>query len=498
MLKDLKGLLKHSSVYSLGTLLSRIVSFIMLPVYTRCLTPSDYGIIEMLTLTTSVVTLLVSFRLTSALPRFYFGYPDQKKKDSLVSTMMIFSLIISCLVAAGLFEGRFAVSRLVFKTDDKGVYFGYVFASIIFEICTQIGFTYLRVRQRSFLFVGASLLQLILGLGLNILFLVYLKMGVMGILYSIILSNGIVFLAVQVYAFADVGFAFDRAQLKQLLVFSLPLVPAALGNFVLNMGDRFLLARYVTTADIGTYSLGYKFGILLGVFVGTPFLQAWEPKRAELYEKDPGARAIFEKVFLYILFAMVGGALILCAFINEIVALLATPEYVRACLVTPFVAVGYIFYILYYTVDLGLFLKKKTFWYSIISAIAAAVNVGVNLILIPRIGMLGAAIATTISFMVLPVLAYFVSQRYYPVRYEFGKAARILGAGAVLFFASRYVHTGHMPFDIVLKSLLLALFPISLTLTGVFEKAELDMARGILRNGISRATGLVRARRDLT
>lgn len=486
MFDDVKKLLKHSSIYSLGTLLSKIVSFIMLPVYTRCLTPSDYGTLELLTLTTSVISILVSLRLTSALPRFYYGAKTQKEKNSLVSTMLLFSLGLSALIVVLLYENRMLFSRLVFKDESHGIFFSYVFLSIVFEISTQINFTYLRVKEKPYLFAGASLLQLILGLSFNILFLVYFKMGVMGVLYSMVLSNGIICVLSQIYSFMDVGFHLNLGQLKTLLIFSLPLVPAAFAGFVLNMGDRFILSQYVSTAEIGYYSLGYKFGMLVGVFIGGPFLLAWEPKRFQIFEKDPNEKSLFSKVFLYFFFSLVFSALILCFYIQEIITLFATPEYSKACTVTPFVALGYIFFNLYYILDIGFLFEKKTYWYFIISSTAAGVNVGLNFILIPQLGILGAAIATTGAFLVLPVMAFTVSQKYYPIQYDLLKAGKILIVGLVWFFVAQKIQTPSLILNISLKAILLLMYPVFLTLIKVFGKGEIKAFKDAIRVGLMR------------
>jgi O-antigen/teichoic acid export membrane protein len=491
MLNELKGLLKHSSVYTLGNILSKIVSFIMLPVYTRCLTPSDYGTLEILTLTASVVTMLLSMRITSALPRFYFGYKVDEQRRTLVSTMLIFSMLVSTAVAFGLFQSRFAVSRLVFKSDMQGLYFGFIFISMVFEICAQIGFTFLRVIERSMLFVGFSLVQLILGLSLNILFLVYLKLGVLGVLYSMVLSNGLVFLFIQVYAFYTVGFRINLSQLIKILKFTLPMVPASLAVFVLNMGDRFILTRFVDTAEIGMYSLGYKFGILLGVFVGSPFLLAWEPKRVQLYERDPNPQRIYEKVFLYMFTLLVFGSVGLSAMIREIVTVMAAPGFIRACIITPFVAFGYAFYIMSCIVDVGIFLKKKTYWYPIINSIAAAANIALNFVLIPKYGVLGAAIATLGSFFLLPFLAYMISQRYYPLRYDFLRMGKVVVLGAVIYFATMWIDTGSTFIDFLLKLGLLSLFPVCLLPIGFFSRAEITYAKAFFRNGKARFSTLL-------
>lgn len=480
MAGQLKSIFKHSSVYSLGNLLGKVVSFIMLPVYTHYLTPSDYGIIELLTLSVSVITMVISLRLTSALPRFYYGL-DEAKRKALVSTMMICSLVLSSLVAFGLFHERFLVARIVFKSPDNGVYFGYVFTSMVFEIASQIAYTYLRVLEKSALFVMVSIGQLALGLGFNILFVVGYRLGILGVLYSMVLANGTVFLVLQAYAFYRVGVRIDRPLLGQVLRYSLPLLPASAAVFVLNMGDRFVLSRFVGMDEIGVYSLGYKFGVLLGVFVGGPFLQAWEPKRVQLYENDPEAKKVFASVFVYVFTLLAFGALGISLFIPEIVSVMAAPSYSRAAAITPFVLFGYVFYTIFYVLDVGIMITKTTYWYSVCNLAAATVNVALNFLLIPRFGILGAAIATASAFLVLPVMGYFISQRYYPMQYEFGRTAKVALLGLALYLASAYLPAMPLPLAIPVKTFILAAYPVGLKLLGFFSPAEIDVAREFAR-----------------
>jgi O-antigen/teichoic acid export membrane protein len=276
----------------------------------------------------------------------------------------------------------------------------------------------------------------------------------------------------------------------QILKFTLPMVPASLAVFVLNMGDRFILTRFVDTAEIGMYSLGYKFGILLGVFVGSPFLLAWEPKRVQLYENDPNPQRIYEKVFLFMFTLLVFGSVGLSALIKEIVTVMAAPGFLRACIVTPFVAFGYAFYIMSCIVDVGIFLKKKTYWYPIINSIAAVANIALNFILIPKFGVLGAAIATLGSFFLLPFLAFMISQHYYPLRYDFLKMSKVVALGAIIYFATMWIDTGSTVVDFLLKMGLLSLFPFCLLPMGFFSRAEIDYAKMFFRNQVTRFSGL--------
>lgn len=473
MVEDLKNVLKHSFIYTVGNMLSKIVGFFMIPVYTRYLTPADYGVLELVTLVSVVLSMLLSLRLTSALTRYYHEYNDPADKNRLVSTVQISVIVIAGLAVLLLSHTSAFISNLVVGNSTYAKFFIFVFISMAFDICSTMAFTYIRILEKSVFYVAMTLVQLVVGLALNIYLVVWLKMGVLGILYSMVISNGVIAVMLLSYTFAQVKFGFDISKLKQQIIFGLPFVPASLLIFILNMGDRFLLNRFVPLAEVGLYALGYKFGMLLGTFISGPFGQIWAPKRVEIYKFRRNREEIFSRVFVYYLFVLIYSGLFLSVLIKEVLTLMATPEYLSAHRIVPFVILGYVFYALYYVVDLGLFMENKTYWYPIINGIAAAVNVGLNILLIPKLGALGAAIVTAISFLICFAMAFLVSQKYYYVPYDLARAGKILLTALVFYFIGTRIHTEHFYLNVLLKLILLCLYPVVLYAIRFFDAREM-------------------------
>jgi O-antigen/teichoic acid export membrane protein len=477
MLQDFKSILKHGSIYSLGNILSKLVGFLMIPLYTTYLTPADYGVIELLTLASVVISMVLAFRLSSGLTRFYREYQDEENRNRLISTSMTFIAalaVVACLVLSHFSD---ALSRLVFQTAQYRDEFMLIFVSLALELCTSVAFTYLRILEKSVLYIGIYLLQIAIGLGLNIYFIVVRQWGIHGILYSMVISNGVACALLLVYAFSKVRFGFDLSKLRQLLEFGLPMVPAGILIFVLNMGDRFLLNRLGNLSEVGIYALGYKFGMMVGTFIGGPFSFIWAPKRVEIYKERANRDEIFSRVFTYIFFVLALGGLAISLLIKEVLTLIAAPEFWPAYRVVPLVVLGYNFYILYYIVDFGFYIKNKTYWYLIINGVAAAVNVGLNLLLIPRFGAMGAAWVTALSFFICPLMAFVISQRYYPLRYDIERIAKLTVMILVFYWIGSSVATGYLLADILLKTLVVLAIPILLYLIGFFDTRELSFLK---------------------
>jgi len=479
MLKDYKSIMKHTSIYALGNILSKMVGFFMIPIYTRHLTPADYGVLELISLVLTVMSRLLSLRLTAGMMRFYYEYDEPGEKKSLISTSQISMIIIAGLTFFSLVYGSRYASIFVFGSDAYEHFFPYIFASLGFELISSVCFTYIRILQRSGYFMFMSMLQLVVGLGLNIYLIVYLKLGVQGVVYSMVISNGMTACVLSAFTFWKVKVHFDFSKLKKLVKFGLPMIPAGLLIFLLNTGDRYLISRLSTLEELGIYGLGYKFGMLLGVFIGTPFLSIWGPKRMEIYRTHPNPPEVYARVFLYIFFVFSFVGLTLSLLTSDLLIFITTPEYYGAGKVVPLVVVGYMFYNLYYVIDIGFFIKKKVYWYPLINIVGVICNFGLNIILIPRIGAYGAAIMTAISFFLCALMALVVSQKYYPIKYDYARIFKMLIIACFCFYIGGLLDFKDPYLRIISKALIVLVYPVLLYITGFFEKNEITLVQSL-------------------
>lgn len=481
MIEDLRNILKHTSIYSLGNILQKIIGFAMIPVYTRFLSPADYGVLELLTLVTAVLSIVLTFRLESAMVRYYSEYAEVSERHQLASTVLIFMIGVATLTACVLSLNSSLVSRLVIGDEKYGHFFIFIFITLAFELCSTIANTYLKIIEKSLHFIAISLLQLLLGLSFNIYFIVALKLGVQGILYSMVIANGTTALILLAYMLRHTGFHFEILKLRMMMAFGLPFIPAGFLIFVLNMGDRYILNRLGNLSEVGIYALGYKFGMLLSAFLAQPFQSIWGPKRIEIYKNRKNRNEIFTRVFTYLLFGLFFAGLAISLLIKDVLMIMAAPEFWPAYRVVPFVILGYIFYNLYYFVDFGLYITNKTYWYPVINAVAAGVNVGLNILLIPKFGAMGAAVVTAISFLICPLMAFAVSQRLYYIPYELARPFKLLLVVVACYFLGNLVATGRQFIDIMIKLMVVFSFPWFLYIIGFFDSKEVVFIKTRLR-----------------
>ncbi len=294
-----RKILGHSSIYVAGVMISKLVGFVMIPIYTHYLSPADYGTLELLSTTTDVLAILIGIGLAQAVLRFYYDFNDRERQNEVVSTALIASIVCFLIIFGLLTLRSDFISKLVFGSKDLTYYFQIMFISMVFSSGIEIPLTYLRAQQRSVYFVTVNLVRLIIQLSLNIYFIVVLGYGVLGVLYSGLIASVLIGIYMTVVTLRDTGFNFSFVRLKDLFRFGYPLIFSHLGAFVLTYSDRYFLKHFADLTEVGIYSLAYKFGMIVSALLIVPFHQFW---MAEMFAvaKREDARQFLQRHF-YIL-----------------------------------------------------------------------------------------------------------------------------------------------------------------------------------------------------
>jgi O-antigen/teichoic acid export membrane protein len=265
---------------------------------------------------------------------------------------------------------------------------------------------------------------------------------------------------------------FSRAILRKSLAFGLPRVPHGFALQVMSVGDRFVMARYLTVSEIGVYSMGVSFGLIEKIALGA-FEYAWAPFYYAT-AREPDAPRVFAAVTTYGVAALALMTAGLSAIAFDLLNVITRGQYVDAAGVVSWTAVGVFFYGIYLLTSIGLNLTSHTRYYPISTAIGAAVNIGLNFLWIPRYGIIGAAWANGAAYALQAGVAYVLSQHFYPVRYEHGRLARAVAAALLGYAAARVLPA--MPSiagAIVRGSTVIAVMSGLLWITGFFNAEEL-------------------------
>lgn len=472
MLQRIRELPKHLAIYGAGEVAIQALSFLLLPLYIRYLTPADYGVLALLASVEATVKLFFRWGVDGAFMRFWYDHDDERGRQRLASTLFFFLLGTNgILLVLSIVAAPFISERLLQSS-------GYTLALQLVLLNTfAIGFTFipfhvLRMQKRAREFSALTFARSASTLVLRIILVMGAGLGVMGIVIADVVVTAVI-LAVMVPLFAPLlRPAFSKAILRQSLAFGLPRVPHGFALQMMSVADRFVMTRYLSIQDIGVYSIGVTFGLIEKIVLGA-FEYAWAPFYYAT-AREPGAPRVFSIVATYgiaVLGLMTAG---LSAIAADLLNVVTAGQYVAAAGVVIWTAVGVFFYGVYLLTSIGLNITGRTGYYPITTAIGAGVNIGLNFALIPRFGIIGAAWANAAAYALQASLACGFSQHFYPVRYEYARVARAIAAAIVAYLAAAALPAMFPPLGVIARgAMVVVVMGALLWITRFFNPDEL-------------------------
>jgi O-antigen/teichoic acid export membrane protein len=462
---QLKRLGKHSAIYGLGGLVSRILAVLLLPLYTRYLSPSDYGKVETLVALSTVAGIALRLGITSALFRFYFDSPEPERRRLVLRTSFWFTMTMA---TAGLVVGVAlapSISDLLFGSSDDWELVAASFVNLWVNMNYEQLTSLFRLEERSKAFVSASLANIVLTVAATLVLVVPLDQGPLGVIVGNFVGTLLVYLVLAGYRREQLGLQFDRGLLREMNRFGVPLMPTALFLWVTNFSDRFFLVKLADTTEVGLYSVGVRIASAM-VLMLTAFRLAW-PAFAYSIEDDREARRTYAFVLTYLVLVTTWVATGLTLLSPWIVDWLAAPAFASASRVVGPLAFAAVAFGGYIVVAIGLGRARRTQFNWVVTGAAAAVNVTLNLVLIPPYGMMGAAVATISAYATMFVGMSWWGQRVYRIPYQWRRVATAALAGAVLAIGGKLLGGG------IAVALALALaYPLVLLPLGFYLPAE--------------------------
>jgi len=463
---------RHSAIYALGVILNRAAGFLMLPLYTRYLTPTDYGAVEMLFMTTEVFAMVASAGLYSAVFRFHASAADEDGRRTVIATstfLFIGFYAIAALIGAAC-AGPLAAALLPGVSDGETL-FRLIFLSFFLQSFIEIPSLYLRVLGLPGRFVAIGCAKLVLQIGLNVIFLVAMDLRVLGVLYSTLLSSLAVGAVTLPWALRRTGLCWNNIQARLLLVFGAPLIFASLGNFVLTFGERYFLTTLSGLNETGIYALGYKLGMVLWVFAVTPIFTSWEAQRFEV-AKRADAALIESRTFFWMNLGVIACGLGLALFARDFFRIMSAPEFWRAHEIVPLIVLAYLFQAWTQFGNFGLLQSGRTRTLAQATAVAAITMGLACLWLVPLFGAMGAALATLIAYAVRFACVVLPAQRSYRMQLPWARVLlALLMAGATWSLARLLPNTGLLE-SLLLNGAAFMLFLIALVVGPVLTQAE--------------------------
>jgi O-antigen/teichoic acid export membrane protein len=478
----LRRLATTGAAYTASSVISKLIAVALLPLYTRYLTPADYGAAEVLITGVIAASIVIRLGIIEALLRFYYQAgeePDQVVKTAFAS--LLWTTTIGLALALP-FAGP--LSRLLLDHSDPGLMRIAIFGLWVFTMFEFLTALY-RIDERAKAYFGFTVANVLVTIPVTVWLVVGEGRGASGLLWGQY-GTGAVFLAGLVISQRQrLAWIPDFPLWRRMLRWGLPTMPAELSLYSLNFIDRVLIVRIVGLSDAGLYSLSVKFAQAVNVLV-KGFQLAWPPLAYSIQDDDEARRAyaVIVTWFVSVTTFVVAGMWLLSRWI---VRALAAPEFFGSYKTIGLVSTGVMLYALYLVLVIILGRTGRTEFNFPATGAGTVVNIGLNLALLPSMGIVGAGVSLVASYAVVLVLMYVFTQRLFAVPYEWLRLGQAVGLAAVLVIAGELLLPTTGFGGLVGRVAFWLAYPLLLWLTGFLNEEERAAAGRVLSPSTVRA-----------
>ena len=443
MKEHYRELVKHSAVYGVGQILSRVASVLLLPLYTYYLSPADYGTIAILDLTGSILGVLIGGGIVAAAGRYHFEADGPQAQTTVWGTSLALVVAAATLLVAPALALRGSLAMLALGAEEPAgaLYFALALPTVWLAAVSEVPDRYLRIQKRSTMTVVISMGGLLLNIALNVYLLSVARWGVAGVLVGNLITN-MVTTAVRLALMSRTAWPmhYDPALARVLWRFGWPMVATALLAMSMHQADRYLLRLFVDLDQIGVYSLAYTIGQGLNGLLLTPFAAIWSVVMYEI-AKQPDAKLVFARIFEYFVYGLLLILFGVSLFIHPIIRLVAAPEYAGAAELVPIVCLGFVFFSVHAHFSVPAYLAKQSVSLIVVYAAAAVANILFNFLLVPPFGLAGAAWASVAGYVVFSAVALVRYRRIDRIDYPLVRCTMVMGAMVASYAGCRYLES---------------------------------------------------------
>lgn len=419
-MKPVRDLLKHSSIYMFGQVLSRMASVLLLPFYTHVLSPQDYGVTAILDLTSSILATIIASGLVAAVTRHHFDTSDAGETDRVWWTGLTMVASVCCLVCLPLWLMRDSLAHVTLGADiiNGARFYTLTILTLCFGVFGMVLDSYLRVLKWSGVFVAISVVRLLVNIGLNVWLIVVAGMGVEGLLLgnllATVLQTSMVF---AIFVKTRGPWSVDPIVGRHMTKFAAPLVITAVTSMMMHEADRYFLRIWANMEVVGVYSLAHKIGFAVNTMCALPFLSIWAVAMYDI-ERLPNASEMYARIFRWFSAGM--GILLLGASlsVHPVLPWLTPESYADSIDLVAVVLLGFYVFTFSFIFEVPAMLQKKTRVLVPAAVLGLTVNIAANALLIPILGAWGAGWAGVITYAVSSFTMLAVCRQIMPIPYQ--------------------------------------------------------------------------------
>lgn len=483
----LKTTFKHMLVFGLSGAVNRALSLLLLPLYTHYIVPREYGALGLLMIVYALIPTVLRFGLGNALLRSWYDY-EEEHRPALATTALVFLLSTSVPVLLLLTAVSGSLSNLIFKSDHYTRHFCLILLLSFLELMKTVPDTLMRLQNASIKYSSSETASFFVQLVTTVVLVVQFRLGIEGVIIGNLVGSVLELGLLGWFSRHLLSWGFNKRELKVMLAFGTPLIFGRLAAICFQWIDRFFINHYVNLRVVGLYTLANQISSPITLLVTTPFSMIWANMQFATM-KDEDANEYYSRMLTYVFFVAMCFAMPLAILVEDTLRIFAPLKYWEAATVVPWLAFAAVLDAINPVLNVGISIKRKSMINPFIVISSSSINVGLNFLLIPRFGMMGAAVATVISYVSMNAIRYFITTHLMPIRYEWRRVLHILLVCAVLYTVSRYVQIERPIYSFLVRMPLAFAFPLVLAVTGFYDckeqarlKALFERLHGLLSN----------------
>lgn len=455
------------------------VSFLLLPVYTRVLSPREYGALALLLVLEAVLKIVNRWGLDAAFLRFYYEVPAAERRV-LAGTIAGFFALVNGVLAVILLVSASPINRAIFDSLEFIWPYRLLIVNLFLSTFLVLPFTLLRIQERAKVFAGLNFGLSAGTIVLRLILVVALRLGLFGILFADVLMTIVMLALVTPTLRSMIEWRFSRARLHDVLSYGFPYVPNGVLTHIMSMGDRFILGMYMPLRDVGFYLIAGSVAALIKYFP-VAFDAVWTPFAYDSMQRNDAA-ALFARMGTYAFAVLVASLVVLSGLGPPLMDLMLPADYRAVGPLVPILALGLAIQTVRALPGTSLNIAKKTTIYPTVTAVGAVISTASYFALIPRFGVYGAASAMVISQLLTTILMIHLAQKAYRIPYESRRLLKIVAVGALTYAAMIAAVSGSSWRTVAVRVFLLGLFPVGLLFLRFLQPHELADIRKLLAN----------------
>lgn len=437
MIEDFKRLGKGSIIYGLGNAINQLFGVLVLPLFTRFLTPEEYGIISYFAFISIILQTIFLIGLPTSIGLIYFDYSENHKRKELIFNSFILMLISASILAILGVTFSDSLSVLILHSSK----FNYLFILNIFiSFCAILIYPFmlrLQFEEKQFQYISISIISTIINLGLAVLFVVVLLRGAEGRLESNLIANIIVFGLWFYVGVKGIKIKFNLTIWKNLIKLGTPMILWTLCIYITDRGGVFFLERYFTLKEVGLYSIGYIIGAGI-ILITSSFYVAWYPFFLSFSNKKDEASVLFGKILTYFIYIV--GAVVILFFIiaKQLLIIFSTESYFEGYKIIGLTSLSFFILSISYFLYPAFYFGKKTNYLMFTQLISTLIFVVLAILIVPYYGIIGASITNLLTNLALIFISYyfikFGIKNPFKIKFEFKRLCYYLCLLVVAIF----------------------------------------------------------------